>query len=153
MFGQEFIDSTTDIPQWILDLVSKVESTYGFCTNNIWFKEAKSDNYRDGCYRVRNKILQFCFKREETIERIWVVLHELTHAFQHLERADTLTPKPIGRKNRIVHNPAFFRFAAQFYLEFGGKEVLEFAANNEYKRGRIYMKRAARVEKLHSIEV
>jgi hypothetical protein len=153
MFGQGPIGSKTDVPQWILDLVSRVESTYGFCTSAIWFKEAKSNDYRGGCYRVKAESLQFYFRREMTIERIWVVLHELTHAFQHLERPDTLTPKPAGRKNRIHHNPAFFKFAAKFYLEFGGEEVLEFAAKNEYKRGRIYMQRAAREKKLHSVRV
>jgi hypothetical protein len=70
---------------------------------------------------------------------VWVILHELVHAWQYLEAPETLTPKPKHRRNRIVHNEKFFKVAAQFYKDYGGQEVLEWAANNEYKRGRKYM--------------
>ena len=138
MFGQEVIGSSTDVPQWILDLVERVEANYGFCTHGIYFKESKSD-YRGGCYRPREKYLQYYFGREKTIERIWVVLHELAHAWQHLECPNTLTSKTKKRRNRVQHNQAFFEFVADLYKEYGGDEVLEYAANNEYKRGRKYM--------------
>jgi len=139
MFGQGTIGSTTDIPEWILDLVERVENSCGFHMDAVWFKEAKSDSYRGGCYRYNNKSLQLYFGRAKTVERVWVVLHELAHAFQHLERPDTLTPKPKGKRNRVQHNEAFFRFAAGFYKEYGGQEVLEYAAGHEYKRGRKLM--------------
>ena len=135
MFGQGIVGSDQNVPQWILDLVDEVEARYGFCTSGIFFKESKSD-YRGGCYRIREKVLQFYCGREKTDERVWLVLHELSHAWQHLECPDTLTPRKKGRKNRVVHNEAFFRFAANLYKKYG---VLEFAANNEYKRGRKYM--------------
>jgi len=138
MFSQGVIGSNKNVPQWILDLVDKVESKYSFCTRGIYFKEAKSD-YRGGCYRPSEKYLQYYFGKEETIERVWIVLHELAHAWQHLERPDTLTPKPKGHKNRVQHNQAFFEFACKLYKQFGGDKILEWAANNEYKRGRKYM--------------
>lgn len=138
MFGYGVVGSTKNVPQWISDLVETVEARYGFCTYNIYFKESKS-NYRGGCYMVYEKCLQFYFGRKKTIERIWVVLHELVHAWQHLECPGTLTKRTNGRRNRIVHNQEFFEFAADLYREFGGIDVLEFAADNEYKRGRKYM--------------
>jgi Zn-dependent peptidase ImmA (M78 family) len=138
MFSQGVIGSSKNVPQWILDLVDEVEAWYGFCTDGIYFKEAKS-SYRGGCYRPSEKYLQYYFGREKTIERVWVVLHELAHAWQHLECPETLTPKPKGRRNRVVHNEAFFKFACELYKRFGGDEVVEWAANNEYKRGRKYM--------------
>ena len=137
MFGQDVFGSSKNVPQWILDLVEEVESTYGFCTDGIYYKEAKSD-YRGGCYRISDKFLQYYFGREKTPERIWVVLHELTHAWQHLECPDTLTPKIKGRR-RVQHNQAFFEMACDMYKRFGEDEVVEWAANNEYKRGRKYM--------------
>lgn len=138
MFGQGITGSSKNVPQWILDLVEKVEGQEGFCTDGIYFKESKSD-YRGACYFVGKKCLDLYFGREKTVERVWIILHELTHAWQHLEAPETLTPKPKGRRNRIVHNKAFFDVAASFYKRYGGQEVLEFAANNEYKRGRKYM--------------
>lgn len=139
MFGQSTIGSTSNVPEWILNLVNKVESRYGFCTNAVYFKEAKSKSYRGGCYRYTENTLQLYFGREQTPERIWVVLHELAHAFQWLERPDTLTKTPKG-KNNVNHNPAFFKFAAMFYKEFGAADnILEYAAKHEYKRGRKYM--------------
>ena len=138
MFSQGVVGSSKNVPQWILDLVYEVESWYGFYTSGVYFEEAKS-SYRGGCYRPSEKYLQYYFGREKTIERVWVVLHELAHAWQHLECPDTLTPKPKGRRNRIVHNEAFFEFACKIYKRFGGDEVVEWAANNEYKRGRKYM--------------
>jgi len=138
MFGQGITGSSKDVPQWIMDLVSKVESWYGFCTNGIYFKEAKSKGSW-ACYYSGKKAIDLYFGREKTIERIWVVLHELAHARQYLECPETLTPKPKGRRNRIVHNQAFFEMACEMYKQFGGQEVLEFAANHEYKRGRKYM--------------
>ena len=138
MFCHGIIRSNQDLPQWILDLVGKVEGRYGFCISDTYFKEAKSD-YRGGCYRYTEKILQLYFGREQTVERVWVVLHEMAHAWQHLECPDTLTSKPKGRRNRVQHNQAFFEFAASLYKELGGDEVLEYAAEHEYKRGRKYM--------------
>jgi hypothetical protein len=138
MFNQGTIGSSKNVPQWILDLVDQVESWYGFCTDGVFFKESKSD-YRGACYNVYEKNLQFYFGREKTVERICIVLHELAHAWQHLECPGTLTPKPKGRRNRIVHNQAFFEMACELYKKFGGNEVVEYAFNNEYKRGRKYM--------------
>ncbi len=138
MFGQGIIGSNENVPQWILNLVERVEAAYGFCTSNIYFQESKS-HYRGGCYRHRERSIQLYFGREQTNERMWIVLHELAHAWQHLERPDTLTPKPKGRKNRVVHNQAFFEFAASLYKEFGAGEVLAYAFKHEYKRGRKYM--------------
>ncbi len=138
MFGQSIIGSSSNVPQWILDLVDEVEGWHGFCTNNIFFKEAKS-NYRGGCYRYSENILQFYFGREITTERVWVVLHELAHAFQWIERPDTLTKTPKGKRN-IHHNEAFFKTAALLYKKHGAEYgVLEYAAEHEYKRGRKYM--------------
>jgi len=138
MFGQGIIGSSKDVPQWILDLVEEVEGWEGFCTDGIYFKESKSD-YRGACYNVGGRYIDLYFGREKTVERIWIVLHELAHACQHLEAPETITKKKPGRRNRVVHNPAFFKIAARFFLKYGGQEVLEFAANNEYKRGRKYM--------------
>lgn len=137
MFGQNVIGSTKDVPQWILDVVEKIEGQYGFCTNGIYFKEAKSPDYRGGCYGIGQKYLQYYFGREQTIERLWVVLHELAHAWQCIEAPETRTKRKPGRRNRVQHNQAFFEFAADLYRQYDG--VLEFAANNEYKRGRKYM--------------
>jgi Zn-dependent peptidase ImmA (M78 family) len=139
MFGQGITGSSKNVPQWIMDLVYEVEETEGFCTDGIYFKECKKSDGRWGCYFTDKKCIDLYFGKEKTIERIWVVLHELVHAWQHLEGQDTLTPKPKHRRNRIVHNKAFFEVAAQFYKQYGGQEVLKWAANNEYKRGRKYM--------------
>jgi len=138
MFGQGITGSSKNVPQWILDLVEKVEGNEGFCTDGIYFKESKSD-YRGACYNIYGKYLDLYFGREKTIERIWIVLHELTHAWQWLEAPETITERKPGRKNRVQHNNSFFEVAASFYKRYGGQEVLEFAAKNEYKRGRKYM--------------
>lgn len=138
MFGQGITGSSKNVPQWIMDLVYKVEDNEGFCTGGVYFKESKSD-YRGACYFVGKRCLDLYFGREKTVERVWIILHELTHAWQHLEGQDTLTPKPKHRRNRIVHNKAFFEVAAMFYKQYGGQEILEYAANHEYKRGRKYM--------------
>lgn len=136
MFGLSTIGSSEDVPQWIVEIVEKIEGEFGFCTSKVFFKEAKSD-YRSGCYRPSKKYVEFYFGREKTVERIWIVLHELVHAWQHLECPETLTPRKQGSKRRVVHNEAFFKFAAKLYKRYDG--VLECAANNEYKRGRKYM--------------
>jgi hypothetical protein len=70
---------------------------------------------------------------------VWVVLHELAHAWQWLEAPETITKRKPGRRNRVQHNQVFFEFACELYKKFGGDDVLEWAANNEYKRGRKYM--------------
>ena len=136
MFGKGPMGSTRDVPEWIVKVVDEVESRYGFCTSGIYFKKAISPFYRGGCYFAHQKILQFYFGEKKTTERLWVVLHELAHAWQWLECPDTLTKKKPGRRNNVNHNEAFFRFAADLFREYG---VLEFAAKNEYKRGRKYM--------------
>jgi len=135
MFGTEIVGSSHDVPQWILDLVDEVEAWYGFCTNGIYFKESKS-NYRGGCYRPREGYLHFYFGREETPLRKWIVLHELAHAWQYLECPETLTPKAKGKKNRVVHNDVFWEIAKMLYIKY---DVLEVAAENEYKRARKLM--------------
>ena len=138
MFGQGITGSSKNVPQWILDLVYKVEGDEGFCMDGIYFKECKSD-YRGACYFVGKKCIDLYFGREKTVERVWVVLHELAHAWQHLEAPETITKKKPGRRNNVNHNEAFFKEAARFFLKYGGQEVLEYAANHEYKRGRKYM--------------
>jgi Zn-dependent peptidase ImmA (M78 family) len=139
MFGQGITGSSKNVPQWIMDLVYVVEADMGFCTDGIYFKECKKPDGRWGCYYSGKKVIDLYFGREKTAERVWVVLHELVHAWQHLECPETITKKPKHRKNNITHNQAFFECAAIFFLRYGGQEVLEYAANNEYKRGRKYM--------------
>ena len=78
--------------------------------------------------------LYFC--PEKTEFRLWIVLHELTHAIQHIVLPHTLTPKPAHRRNRIVHNEKFFEIARELYIKYG---VLHIAAEREYKRARKLM--------------
>jgi len=136
MFGAGIIGSKENVPQWILDVVSEVEQEYGFCLDAVYFKEAKSNDYRGGCYSIGHRHLQLYFGREKTDIRLWVVLHELAHAIQHLLFSGTLTKKKPGRRNRVVHNDVFFAFAKKLYIKYG---VLETAAKNEYKRARKLM--------------
>lgn len=139
MFGKNGINgSSKDVPQWMMDLMYEVQGNEGFFTSGIYFKESKSD-YRGACYDTGRKIIDLYMSRKKTIENIWIILHELTHAWQHLEAPETLTKKKPGRRNRVVHNEKFFRVAAHFYKKYGGPEVLEYASKNEYKRGRKYM--------------
>ena len=136
MFGAGIVGSKENVPQWIMDVVTSIESEYGICLSAIYFKEAQTDNFRGGCYDIAKQHIQLYFKREQTTERLWVVLHEMAHAIQHLELPQTLTPKPAGRKNKIQHNNVFFGIARRLYIRYG---VLDFAAKNEYKRARKLM--------------
>lgn len=136
MFGAGIVGSQENVPQWILNVVSKVESEYGICLDAIYFKEAKSNDYRGGCYSIGGRNLQLYFGRAYTHIRLWVVLHEMAHAIQHLELSHTLTKRPSGRKNRVVHNDKFFEIARRLFIDYG---VLKTAAKHEYKRARKLM--------------
>jgi Zn-dependent peptidase ImmA (M78 family) len=136
MFGTGIVGSSHNVPQWILDLVEDVESWYGFCTDGIYYKEAKQKDYYGGNYYPRRKAIDFYFSPEKTDRAVFVVLHELAHAWQHLEAPETITPKPKGRRRNIVHNDAFFQFARELYIKY---DVLEAAAKHEYKRARKMM--------------
>ncbi len=136
MFGAGVTGSQENIPQWIMTYVSEIESEYGICLDAVYFKEAKRNDYRGGCYNISGRYVQLYFGREQTNLRIWLVLHEMAHAIQHLELPHTLTKRPLGRRNRIVHNAKFFEIARRLYIKYG---VLETAAKHEYKRARKLM--------------
>lgn len=136
MFGAGIVGSQENVPQWIQKVVSEIESEYGICLDAIYFKEAKSNDYRGGCYCISGRNLQLYFGRQYTHIRLWVVLHEMAHAIQHLELPHTLTKREHGRRNRVVHNTKFFEIARRLYIKYG---VLETAAKHEYKRARKLM--------------
>ena len=136
MFGAGKIGSQENVPQWISDVISEVESEYGICLDAVYFREAKSKDYRGGCYHFSCRCIELYFGREKTDIRLWVVLHEMAHAIQYLELPHTLTKRPSGRKNRVVHNDKFFEIARKLFIKYG---VLETAAEHEYKRARKLM--------------
>lgn len=136
MFGAGTVGSQEDVPQWVQKVVSEIESEYGICLDAVYFKEARSNDYRGGCYVISESSLQLYFGRAYTHIRLWVVLHEMAHAIQHLELPHTLTKRPPGRRNRIQHNLKFFEIARKLYIKYG---VLKTAAKHEYKRARKLM--------------
>ena len=135
MFGQGVTGSSKNVPQWILDITREVEEKHGFCTSGIYYKEAKQKDYYRGCYYVNKKIIDLYFSPEKNNEAIFVLLHELTHAWQHLECPCTLTKISKG-KRKVNHNKEFFLFAKKLYERYG---VLDIAIQREYKRGRKYI--------------
>ena len=139
MFGNNgVIGSSKNVPQWIVELIHEVEDKEEFYTEFIFFKESKS-GYRGACYHSGLESIDLYMSREKTIENIWIVLHELTHAWQHLKAPETITKRKAGRRNRVVHNQIFFETASRFFKKYGGPAVLEHASMWEYKRGRKYM--------------
>ena len=136
MFGSGVVGNSRDVPQWIWDIVNEVEIRYGFCTEAIYYKEAKQKDYYNGCYNPSNKAVELYFSSEKNDKAVWVLLHEMAHAYQYLECPETLTPKQVGKRNRVVHNDDFWDIAKMFYIRF---DVLETAAQNEYKRARKLM--------------
>jgi hypothetical protein len=124
-----------DVPQWVIDVVDSVESKYGFKLDNVFFKAAKNEDYRSGCYWHNCRSIELFFGEEKTDIRLWVVLHELAHAIQHIVVPETLTPNVKG-KRRVVHNRAFFDMAKELYIRYG---VLDTAAKHEYKTARPLM--------------
>ncbi len=136
MFGTGVIGSKENVPQWIIDIVFDVEHKYNFRLAGVYYKSPKGEDYWKGCYRYWEHTLQLYFRPEKTDLRLWLVLHELTHAIQRIAYPETLTKKKPGRRNRIVHNQWFFNTARKLYIKYG---VLHIAAEKEYKRARKMM--------------
>lgn len=137
MFGQGITGSSKDVPQWIMDVVDEIEKSYNFCLNAVYFKEpTRNLEYYGACYNQTREHLELYFGRDKTDLRLWIVLHELAHAIQHLELSRTLTVRPRG-KRQVNHNDAFFDIAGKLFVKYN---VLHIALEREYKRGRKYLK-------------
>ena len=48
MFGAGTIGTSEAVPQWIWDIVNEIELQYGFCTDGVYYKEAKQKDYYGG---------------------------------------------------------------------------------------------------------
>ena len=137
MFGSGRIGSSGNVPQWIIDVVFDVEQEYGFRLADVYYKCPKrSNDYYNGCYCHNTKTIELYFRPEKTDLKLWVVLHELGHAIQKIVYPETITKKPIGRRNRIVHNEWFFKIVRKLYIKY---DVLHIAAEKEYKKARKMM--------------
>lgn len=138
MFGAGVTGTQEATPKWIREVVREVESMYGFTLRGgVYFKEpTRNKDYWGGCFSPSIDAIQLYFCAEKTDHRLWIVLHELAHAIQHIAMPETLTPMKPGRMNRVVHNKRFFQIAREMYIKFG---VLEEARKHEYKRARKLM--------------
>lgn len=143
MFGQGITGSNKDVPQWIKNLINEVEEEYNFKLDNIYFKEpTRNKDYYGACYSVIENHIELYFSRKENNLRKWIILHELGHAIQYKCYPESLTITPKG-KNNVNHNKAFWEIVGDLFARY---DVLEEAIENEYKKGRKYLK-----DKFHQI--
>jgi hypothetical protein len=128
MFGAGIIGSPEDTPKWIWEFVSEVERANDFCTGNVYYKEAKKDNYYRGSFSPSKNIVCLYFSKEETDVAKAVVLHELAHALLHSFEDDTsFRPKKGKRKH---HGEEFCKIVYEFYKKYN---LIEAAKTFEYK--------------------
>jgi hypothetical protein len=136
MFGEGVFGSEKQVPQWIKEIVSDVEKMYRFRLNEVVQRYPVRDKeYYHACYWPHAKVIQLYFMPEKTDLRLYIVLHELAHAIQHIVFPFTIAPK-IRTKRRVIHNEEFFQIARKLYIKYG---VLDIAEKHEYKRGRKFM--------------
>jgi len=138
MFGQGITGSNKNVPEWIRELVSEIETDYGFMLRDVYFKEpTRNKSYYGACYSSYRNNIQLYFSREKNDIRKWIVLHELGHAIQHKCYPESLTITPLG-KNNVNHNNAFWDIVGELFAKYN---VLDTAIEREYKKGRKYIKK------------
>lgn len=134
MFGQCPRKSATPPPPWATDLFRKyVSADWDF----VWHVVKPRNGWSAyGCCYFHYKTVE-CFVSDtnDTIRNRYLILHEITH----IRRG--IIPVPAYRKNYIQHDEKFFRMAAFLYIE-NGIDILQYAMENEYKRGRIVLRTA-----------
>ena len=130
------IETAMATPDWVWDVIEALEIEFDFELKGVHYKTPKNPENWAGAYFSMSKRLTLHLSPEKTGVNLFVVLHELSHALQHLVYPETLTKRKPG-KNRVHHNQEFFKIAKRLYIRYG---VLEIAAENEYKRARKLMK-------------
>jgi len=136
MFGQGVTGSNINVPKWIKEIILEIEKDYNFKLNNIYFKEpTRNKDYYGACYSVKKNHIELYFSRGKNDLRKWIVLHEMSHAIQHICYPETLTKTP-SYKNNVNHNNYFWEISKKLFSKYN---VLAIALQKEYKKGRKYL--------------